>query len=97
MKYENTGKVPIKIWFDDIDEKTLDQAKNLSNLPFAHKWIALMPDAHCGYGMPIGGVLAAKGVIIPNAVGVDIGCGMSALQLPLMDVLAVYNQLYLVV
>ena len=86
MKYETTGLVPIKMWFDDVDEKTLDQAKNLSNLPFAHKWIALMPDAHCGYGMPIGGVLAAKGVIIPNAVGVDIGCGMSALQIPLQDI-----------
>ena len=35
-----------------------------------------MPDTHCGYGMPIGGVLATSNVIIPNAVGVDIGCGM---------------------
>jgi len=39
-----------------------------------------MPDAHQGYGMPIGGVLATKGVVIPNAVGNDIGCGMCALQ-----------------
>jgi len=86
MKYEITGRIPIKMWLDDVDEKTLDQAKNLSNLPFAYKWISLMPDAHCGYGMPIGGVLATKGVVIPNAVGVDIGCGMCAVQLPLQDI-----------
>ncbi len=86
MKYETTGRLPIKMWLDDIDERTLDQVKNLSNLPFAYKWIALMPDAHVGYGMPIGGVLATKGVVIPNAVGVDIGCGMAALRLPLQDI-----------
>jgi tRNA-splicing ligase RtcB len=44
-----------------------------------------MPDTHMGYGMPIGGVLATKGYIIPNAVGVDIGCGMSAVRLPLRE------------
>lgn len=86
MKYETTGRIPIKLWLDDIDEKTLDQAKNLSNLPFAHKWVAIMPDAHCGYGMPIGGVIATKGVIIPNAVGVDIGCGMCTIQLPFQGI-----------
>lgn len=52
------------------------QALNLANLPFSFKHIALMPDTHAGYGMPIGGVLATEDVIIPNAVGVDIGCGM---------------------
>jgi tRNA-splicing ligase RtcB len=72
-------KVPIKIWMQDeskIEESCLEQAYNLSNLPFLHKWVALMPDTHTGMGMPIGGVIAAEGVIIPNAVGVDIGCGM---------------------
>lgn len=53
---------------------------NLANLPFAFKHIAIMPDTHQGYGMPIGAVLATKGVIIPNAVGVDIGCGMCSLR-----------------
>jgi tRNA-splicing ligase RtcB len=74
---------PIKVWLEDIsqlDETCLQQAKNLSNLPFAHKWIALMPDTHSGYGMPIGGVIATENVIIPNAVGVDIGCGMVFVQ-----------------
>jgi len=74
-----TERIPIKMWLDDIEGKALQQAINLANLPFAFKHIALMPDAHMGYGMPIGGVLATdKNVIIPNAVGVDIGCGMMA-------------------
>lgn len=54
------------------------QAVNLSNLPFVVSHVALMPDSHVGFGMPIGGVIAAEGVIVPNAVGVDIGCGMVA-------------------
>jgi tRNA-splicing ligase RtcB len=74
---------PIKVWLENIsqlDAECLKQAKNLSNLPFAHKWIALMPDTHSGFGMPIGGVVATEGFIIPNAVGVDIGCGMVFVQ-----------------
>ena len=64
--------VPIKVWLPDpshLDAQCLRQALNLSNLPFAYKHIALMPDTHTGYGMPIGG-LAAEDVIVPNAVGV---------------------------
>ncbi len=69
-------KIPIKIWVDTIEPEAEKQARNLANLPHAFHHIAVMPDVHVGYGMPIGGVLATKGVIIPNAVGVDIGCGM---------------------
>jgi tRNA-splicing ligase RtcB len=58
----------------------MQQARNLANLPFVHRHVALMPDAHLGYGMPIGGVMATEGVVIPNAVGVDIGCGMCAVK-----------------
>lgn len=54
----------------------MQQAQHLADLPFAVNWIALMPDTHSGYGMPIGGILATRDVIVPNAVGVDIGCGM---------------------
>lgn len=64
----------------------MEQASNLARLPFAFRQVCLMPDTHQGYGMPIGGVLATKGVIIPNAVGVDIGCGMSAVQTSLTDI-----------
>ncbi|MGE5544651.1 MAG: RtcB family protein, partial [Bacillota bacterium] len=59
-----------------MDDNCLQQALNLAELPFIHKWVTLMPDTHMGYGMPIGGVIAARGTIIPNAVGVDIGCGV---------------------
>lgn len=73
-KVISTENLPIKFWLDDIEEGALEQAKNLANLPFVFKWIAIMPDSHQGYGMPIGGVMATKGVIVPNAIGVDIGC-----------------------
>jgi tRNA-splicing ligase RtcB len=81
----STENRPIKMWLDEIEENALMQAKNMANLPFVHKHVALMPDAHMGYGMPIGGVLATKGVIIPNAVGVDIGCGMCAMKTSIED------------
>jgi len=69
--------VPIRSWVPDLDERTLTQATNLSNLPFALRHVALMPDAHAGYGMPIGGVLFAERAVVPYAIGVDIGCGVA--------------------
>ncbi len=72
-------KVPIKAWIrneQSVEESCLEQAYRLASLPFIHQWVALMPDTHTGMGIPIGGVIAADEVIIPNAVGVDIGCGM---------------------
>jgi len=80
QKIINTENIPIKLWLNDVEEDALKQAQNLANLPFAFRHIALMPDTHVGYGMPIGGVLATNNVIIPNAVGVDIGCGMCAVK-----------------
>ncbi|MCL2098764.1 MAG: RtcB family protein [Bacteroidales bacterium] len=80
QKIISTERTPIKMWLDEAEEGSIRQAKNLANLPFAFKQVCLMPDTHEGYGMPIGGVLATKGVIIPNAVGVDIGCGMCAVK-----------------
>lgn len=82
----STEKKPIKLWLEDIEDGALEQAKNLANLPFVFKHIAIMPDAHFGYGMPIGGVMATIGVIIPNAVGVDIGCGMNAVKTSLEEI-----------
>jgi len=82
-----TGK-PIKVWLDDkgsVEAKCLVQAKNLSNLPFLFSHVALMPDTHMGYGMPIGGVIATEGAIIANAVGVDIGCFTADTKVPLLD------------
>ena len=80
---KDDGMLPIKIWQSDIEaigEKCIAQAEHLAKLPFAEKWIALMPDTHAGKGMPIGGVIACENAVIPNAVGVDIGCGMAYVQ-----------------
>lgn len=74
------GNYPLRVWLEsekDLEDTCMEQAYHLMQLPFLHKWVCLMPDTHAGMGMPIGGVIAAKGVVIPNAVGVDIGCGMA--------------------
>ena len=77
------GHVPVKIWTEDVEGTALQQLKNLSSMPFLHKHIACMPDVHAGKGSTIGSVIATDGAIIPAAVGVDIGCGMNAVQLTL--------------
>ena len=69
-------RLPAKLWLDEVEDSCMSQIMDLTSLPFAFKHIAIMPDAHAGKGMPIGGVLATNGVIVPNAVGVDIGCGI---------------------
>lgn len=61
-----------------IDENTIDQAIETSNMPFIHPYIALMPDAHSGKGSAVGTVIPTLDAVIPAAVGVDIGCGMIA-------------------
>src|SRR5690554_4617773 len=81
-----TERIPIKLWLDDLEEGALQQAKDLANLDIAFRHVAIMPDSHQGYGMPIGGILATKDAIVPNAVGVDIGCGMCSLRTNLEDV-----------
>ena len=70
----------MKIWANSVDAKAMQQIENLTTLPFLFHHLAIMPDVHAGMGMPIGGVLACKDVVIPNAVGVDIGCGMCAVK-----------------
>jgi len=86
MKTFKTDGLDILSWCIFPEDGALAQAKNIAKLPFAHKHIALMPDTHQGFGMPIGGVLAAEGTIIPNAVGVDIGCGVIATRTTLKDI-----------
>ena len=82
----STEKIPILLWLDQLDEEAMDQARHLANLDCAFHHVAIMADAHVGYGMPIGGVLATVGAIIPNGVGVDIGCGMQAVRTGLQEV-----------
>ena len=74
------GLVPIMSWAVPLEGSALEQATNLSNLPFAIDHVALMPDAHAGYGMPIGGVLFAARAVVPYAIGVDIGCGVALVE-----------------
>lgn len=68
------------VWGSDVEQNTLDQAAKTARLPFLAGHVALMPDAHLGMGATIGSVIPTKGAIIPAAVGVDIGCGMIAVE-----------------
>ena len=67
-------------WASLLDEKTVEQARTSSTMPFIYPHLALMPDAHLGLGATVGSVIPTLGAIIPAAVGVDIGCGMIAVQ-----------------
>jgi len=81
-------KIPIKSWVSNLEEGALQQSLNLANHPVTKHHVALMPDSHLGNGMPIGGVVACKDAVIPNAVGVDIGCGMTFIKtnVPVSDI-----------
>jgi tRNA-splicing ligase RtcB len=85
------ARLSMKIWppeatwttaeeFASAEPSVYQQFLDLANHPLAERWVCGMPDYHVGYGMPIGGVLATKGGVVPNAVGVDIGCGMIAIR-----------------
>jgi tRNA-splicing ligase RtcB len=84
-KVISTERIPIKLWLDDIEDSAMEQARNAANLPFTFKHVAICPDAHKGYGLPVGGVMATKGVVVPYAIGVDIGCGICAIKTSLCD------------
>ena len=79
-KFEEGHSVPVKSWCENCEEGAVKQAANLAKHPVVFHHVALMPDAHQGYGMPIGGVIATDSAVIPAAVGVDIGCGMIATE-----------------
>src|SRR5258707_2426397 len=74
--YSLEREVPYRIWgASGIEPGAVEQLKRAAKLPVAVR-AALMPDAHVGYGLPIGGVLATENSVIPYAVGVDIACRM---------------------
>jgi tRNA-splicing ligase RtcB len=79
---DSEGAAPIKAWTRGVpvEEAAAAQLRNVAQLPFIHKWVAVMPDVHWGIGATIGSVIPTVGAVIPAAVGVDIGCGMMALQ-----------------
>jgi tRNA-splicing ligase RtcB len=82
-------RVPIKLWTRGIDldgegteieAAALQQLRNVASLPFIHRHVAAMPDVHWGMGATVGSVIPTHQAIIPAAVGVDIGCGMMAVE-----------------
>lgn len=74
---------PVLSWANhDLGSKETNMAKNVASLPFVYKHVSLMPDVHLGKGALVGSVLATKDAIVPAAVGVDIGCGMAAIETP---------------
>jgi tRNA-splicing ligase RtcB len=86
MPYEslnlNTSK-PILSWANhELGHEETQMAKNVASLPFVYKHVALMPDVHLGKGALVGSVVATQDAVIPAAIGVDIGCGMAAIQMP---------------
>jgi tRNA-splicing ligase RtcB len=91
---ERADPAPYRIWGEGLEAGALDQMKNAARLPIAIAG-ALMPDAHQGYGLPIGGVLATENAVIPYAVGVDIACRMklSVFDLPATDLKRLAQQL----
>lgn len=80
VKKEDKYKVPIKSWCSNLEGLAMTQAEDLAMHPAVFHHVTLMPDCHPGYGMPIGGVIAVDNAVIPNAVGVDIGCGMGSVR-----------------
>jgi len=78
-----TGRVPVKVWTPDLEPEARRQLENVASLPIVHGHVAAMPDVHAGIGATVGSVIPTKGAIVPAAVGVDIGCGMNAVQLSL--------------
>ena len=73
---------PIKAWIKGVplEDEARAQLINIASLPFVGPWVAVMPDVHLGKGATVGSVVPTRGAIIPAAVGVDIGCGMAAIQ-----------------
>src|SRR5207248_3491469 len=91
---ERAEPAPYKIWGENLEEGAVDQMRQAARLPVATSG-ALMPDAHLGYGLPIGGVLATENAVIPYAVGVDIACRMklSVFDIPASDLKRLNAQL----
>ncbi len=81
IEIESDG-APIKAWVRgvELDERALEQLRNVARLPVLHGHVAVMPDVHWGMGATVGSVIPTLGAIVPAAVGVDIGCGMSAVR-----------------
>src|SRR5947209_10330300 len=89
-----SSRAPWRQWGGGLEAEAVQQMANACSLPMAVAG-ALMPDAHLGYGLPIGGVLATENAVIPYAVGVDIACRMrlSVFDIPANDLNRLHDQL----
>ena len=77
------GRVPVKVYTDEMEARARTQLVNISQLSIVHHHVAAMPDVHHGIGATVGSVIPTLRAIIPAAVGVDVGCGMIASRLSL--------------
>jgi tRNA-splicing ligase RtcB (3'-phosphate/5'-hydroxy nucleic acid ligase) len=82
----NGGRVPIRLWANahEVESDALRQLKAVASLPWVAHHVAVMPDVHVGRGATVGSVIAMRGAVAPAAVGVDIGCGMTAVKTSLL-------------
>lgn len=76
-----TSGVPIHLYTHEVERQALDQLKYLAESPLPKDYVSAMPDCHLGKGVTIGTVFASESYVCPNAVGVDIGCGMAAIPI----------------
>lgn len=81
MKIIEGSKVPIYCWAENLEGSAVEQARDVANHPQIFHHVAIMPDGHAGYGMPIGGVAALRNAVSPYMVGNDIACSMMAARL----------------
>src|SRR5215831_15722712 len=75
-----TGLVPVRVFTDEVEAQARKQLENVARLPIVFHHVAAMPDVHWGIGATVGSVVPTEKAIIPAAVGVDIGCGMMAVE-----------------
>ncbi|GGS56465.1 RNA-splicing ligase RtcB [Planobispora rosea] len=75
------GRAPIRMWADpdEVEPNVMQQLRNVAGMPWVHG-VAVMPDVHHGKGATVGSVIAMRDAVSPAAVGVDIGCGMTAVR-----------------
>jgi tRNA-splicing ligase RtcB len=85
--FETAAGGRIKAWVKGVpvEDASREQLEDVAGLPFVHSHLAVMPDVHIGRGVTVGSVIPTKGAIIPAAVGVDIGCGMMAVETTLRE------------
>jgi len=93
---EESFRIPVKTWLpiEEIEDGAMQQIRNAATHPEAVEHIALMPDCHVGFGIPVGSVFVTDRSVVPNAVGVDIGCGVAAFRTDRSSSVVLMNRLF---